>query len=84
MGDGTCSWFGRPPTTARVIDTAQEGGKNVTGWECALTDIWGVYWWRWGGEGKNKGAEVDTKYIQQSTMAGSGNGRQQGAGVDGG
>jgi hypothetical protein len=43
MGDGACAWFGRPPTTARVVGTAREGEKNVTGWECAATDVWGVY-----------------------------------------
>ncbi len=31
-----------------------------------------------GGEGKNKGAKVGTKQIQQSTMAGGGDGRQWG------
>ena len=43
MGDGSCAWFGRPPTTARVVATAREGEKNVTGWECAAADVWGVY-----------------------------------------
>jgi hypothetical protein len=43
MGDGSYTWFGRPPTTARVVGTAREGEKNVTGWECAATDVWGVY-----------------------------------------
>ena len=23
--------------------------KNVTGWECAPIDVWGIYWWRWDG-----------------------------------
>ena len=34
--------------------------------------------------GKNKGKKVGTKHIQQSTMAGGGNGRQWGGGADGG
>ena len=27
MGDGVCSWFGRPPTTTRVVGTAQRAKK---------------------------------------------------------
>ncbi len=37
----------------------------------------------WGGTGKNKVVKVGTRYIQQSTMAGGGNGRQWGGGADG-
>ena len=37
-----------------------------------------------GGGGKNKGAKVGTKHIEQSATAGCGNGRQWGGGADGG
>ena len=30
MGDDPCAWFGRPPTTARVVGTAREGEKMLT------------------------------------------------------
>jgi hypothetical protein len=29
MGDGACAWFGRPPTTARVLGTAREAKKKL-------------------------------------------------------
>ena len=29
MGDGAYAWFGRPPTTARVVGTAREAKKML-------------------------------------------------------
>jgi hypothetical protein len=41
-----------------------------------IVEIVSKYWWRWGYEGKNKGAKVGRKNIQQSTRAGGGVGKQ--------
>ena len=84
MGDGTCSWFGRPPTTAPVVGTAQRAKKCYRLGMHSNRHLVGILMEMGGMWARIKVKNVGIKHIQQSTMAEGSNGRQWGGGTDGG
>ncbi len=57
MGNDICSWFDVIPPTAPVVGSVVEGERMLPAWSTHR----GVYRWKWGDEGKNKGAKVGNK-----------------------
>ena len=44
MGEYACAWFGRPPTTARVVGSNRDSKKYVTCWPPQITSAPPIFW----------------------------------------
>ena len=72
MGDDPCAWFGRPPTTARVVGTAREGEKMLTVGNAQQQTFGGYIDGDGGGAGENKGDIFNNQQRLEAEMEGSG------------
>jgi len=84
MGDDSCAWFGVISSTASAVGSVIKSKKMLRVQSAHQEMFGGFIDGDGGGDGEKKGVKVGTNYIQQSTKAGGGAGRQGRDGTDGG
>ena len=65
MGDDSCAWFGKIPSTAQVVSSVTKDKKvlQVTGLHCTTTDIWIFFYGDGGVRARMKVPKLAKNYL---------------------